>query len=571
MALIRTIYGDTLASTTLSRGGIPGGQNLVPFMDVTEVNFSLPIDNDLVQIGAFNAWMPIAVRIQDGDEVNGGSNIDIACWPVLLERADNVLNVTAYDAAKWLERRTAVRVSSSELPAGEHFLGLFANAIENAEERSANQYATYLPSDSAWPYSLPTQLNAVHWGTQWVGAAAVNSGHTSGHRQCTFTLDPFSTASAPTTVKLRIFSDESPGVVWSNTIAVSVDGGTTWDTAHAIPAQSSIHETWIDLTADHSWLAADLSSITIRCTVEADADYAGSWDTDHTIFDGPRWAIYHMAIRAEFATTAPDAWPIIPTGYDTGGPLLTLPAERKTLRAWLDWMVDQGAGEWAIQSDWNHPGVAGLSFASRIGSDLAASVVIGGQSRQVAALEEHGLIAAVTKVQVNGEELFSRIRITATGLPDVVVENSTLINDPYFGVQEIALDLGTSTAAEQADTAAAKLDEIGHPVMVFQFTIARIPGLWAALVPGTTAICWIEHAPIKSWEGVIRIVGWSIDDQAGTVTIDALSVQDHGASSQPITSGYQVQSTAAKRTSSTITRRVRRFRDLLMQIGRLSR
>ena len=62
MALIRTVYGDTNASVKLSRGGLPSGSNLVPFMEVTEVSFSLPIDNDLVQAGAFNAWMPIAVQ-----------------------------------------------------------------------------------------------------------------------------------------------------------------------------------------------------------------------------------------------------------------------------------------------------------------------------------------------------------------------------------------------------------------------------------------------------------------------------------------------------------------------------
>ena len=140
-----------------------------------------------------------------------------------------------------------------------------------------------------------------------------------------------------------------------------------------------------------------------------------------------------------------------------------------------------------------------------------------------------------------------------------------------FGLQELVIDLGSGTAAEQANAGAVKLDELAHPAMIFQFDIARIPGLWSSLIPGTTVICWVEHAPIQEWSGVVRIVGWSIDEDAGTVTLDVLSVQDHGTSSQPVTSGYQVQSTPAKRKTTGTVRKVRRFRDILRDVGRLSR
>ena len=42
MALIRTVYGDTNASVKLSRGGLPSGSNLVPFMEVTEIIIFTP-------------------------------------------------------------------------------------------------------------------------------------------------------------------------------------------------------------------------------------------------------------------------------------------------------------------------------------------------------------------------------------------------------------------------------------------------------------------------------------------------------------------------------------------------
>ena len=228
--------------------------------------------------------MPIAVQIQDGDAVNGSSTIDIACWPVKLERADSVLNITAYDGAKWLERRSAARVSSTPQPAGAHFIDLFSNVIEDREERPAYYYVPgftpgYGSDLSAWPYSAPV-LSDIRWGYQWVGAAAVDNSHSASFRQATFGVRPYTTASDPTSVKLRIFTYEIPGVDWSNTIEVSVDNGSTWDAAHTIPAQSQTHETWIDLTGDHSWVAADLASIQVRCTVEADADYAGTWNVD---------------------------------------------------------------------------------------------------------------------------------------------------------------------------------------------------------------------------------------------------------------------------------------------------
>jgi hypothetical protein len=566
MAIVRTLYGDTAAPATLS------GKH----MDVTEVDLELPLSNRLVQLGAFNAWRPITVRIQDGSARTGGSHIDVACWAVSPTPQGQTLQVKAFDAAKWMERRSTRRSTSAAQPAGQHVVDLFANIVAHREERPGWGYTPVFDSgDSAWPYTIPQALNQIPFGTQWVGAAAVDSSHSADYRRAVFTVPAFSNPDAadPVSVKLRLVTAEYPGVIWSNTVEVSADGGSTWETAHTLPAQSTLHETWIDLSGDRAWVAADLDTLQVRLTVAADADYAGSWNTAaydangkqtvpaHITFDGPQWSIDYVGIQCDFAGDVVDQWPIRLAQIDLGGPVITLPdIELKTFRGWLDYLVEQTGYEWQISSDWNQLGVAGLNWQPRIGTDFSATVTIRGKQRQVASLEEGQLISTVHASGVDGLAVYSQVRATAQGLDDVVVTNATLAAD--IGVHEYVLDLGSNaTATDQANAAAQKLTELGNPASPSQFDVPRRPGLWAQLAPGTTTPARFRRGAITGpWDGVIRLLGWKVDERTGVMTLDALSVQDGPSSTQPVGQGYRVQTTPAARKKMPETLRLESFK-----------
>ena len=571
MALIYTPYGDIDLPASMKQS----------FMDGATVTFDVPLSDALVTAGAFNVWQPIAVRWQDGNSRDGGSQIELACWVTDLKRTDQTVTVTAQDGNVWMQRRYARRVSSVTQPAGAHLLDIFANIIDDREERPAQSYIPGIPNSpyGAWPNpnAGATPLSERSWGTTWETAAAVDNSHSATYRQATFGLPAFSTSAVPTSVKLRLFTQETAGVIWSNTVEISVDGGSTWDAAHTVPAQGAIHETKINLTADHSWIAADLASILVRCTVQADADYAGTWTSrvddngvtiDHITWDGPGWSIYYIGIQIDFASGIQDRWPLVASGISQGGPAIALPAnELKSFRGWLDHVGEQTGYEWAISSNYNLLDSAGIVWRQRIGSALAATITIDGVSRQVASLDEGSTIGGAPQVELDGLNIFSRVRVTASGLSDVVQTNTTLA--AAIGTHENVIDLGSNaTAADQAATASTQLAVLGAPALTAKIVVRRIPGLWSSLTPGNTSLTWLAHAPLTAWQGVARFLSWQIDDAAGTVTLDIISIQDSAGSSLPVAAtGTSVQAPVWARRATPDNRRLA----LLKQILELAR
>jgi hypothetical protein len=277
-----------------------------------------------------------------------------------------------------------------------------------------------------------------------------------------------------------------------------------------------------------------------------------------TARDGSFWLDRQTAVRptADSKTAgahlldllaAADDWPIVAGEIDTSGPTLTLPDERKTYREWLDWLVDQTAWEWSVDQDVAVLGTVGLNWQQQIGTDVVVDgVTIGGVVTQVAALEEGQLIAPSPQIESDGLELFSRVRVTASGLSDVVQTNTALAD--IIGIHETVIDLGrNATADDQVNTATQKIAEIANPHWSTQLVIPRTARLWSALKCGNTIIVSLVAAPLKHWEGTGRIVGRTIDEAKGTMTLDILSVWDWGRSAQPVGSGLRVQGSPVMR------------------------
>lgn len=571
MALIRTTLGDLEASVSTTG----------PFMASEQIAFDVPVDDPLVVLGAFNAWQPLAVRLYDGNARDGSSAVDIACWVVTAERTNDTLHVTANDAAKWFERRSAVRITSGAQPVGQHVLDLFANVVSNREERPI---VAIVPSptdtvdndDSSWFYWVPftkpdgTVIQVVYsyqtmapMGTPWGSVHDHDGTHTAANRRAMLYTAPFTTASAPTRVRVRLWSYMSPNVIWTNTLEVSTDQGQTWGTSYPLAQTSHLAEQWIDITGDHTWTAADLAKgIYLRFTEQTNVDDPNP----ETV-----WNLFYVGVQCDFATNITDSWPVRMAQIDGGGPVVTLPAnERKSFLDWLKYLADQTGYEWAVQSDFNQLGTAGLAWQQRIGTDINAAVVLDGVATQVAALEEGQVVRQVAHTAVDGMVIYSQVRVTAQGLTDVVVTDALLAAD--IGVHETIIDLGANaTATDQAKFAAQQLTEVANPVMALSLVLGRVPGLWSSLVSGNSALAVVSHAPVNAWQGQVRIVGRAFDEGAGTATLDVLTVRDLGTSTQAVGSGHTVLAAVNTRKRAPTQQSLNRFRDLLQLIRREAR
>jgi hypothetical protein len=536
VALIRTLFGDTEADVKYQK----------TFMGVGQLDFQLPLDDPMVQAGGFNAWRPLGVRLYDGL-----ASLDVACWSVFPRRSGALLQVTAYDAARWLQRRTAVRVTAVPQTAGQHVADLFANAEVNREERRP---AVLFPriatstgeGQNAWVYEVPdptdptkTVLNHydlnVPIGQVWASVKARSAAHDLAYRQADLSGIRFTTTEDPTAVKLRIWAYAAPGVKWNNRVQLSVDNGDTWGPSHPIPAPSQLVQQFIDLTEDRAWTADDLYNVRIRLTEEADADYA----------DEVRWNIFYVGIQVEFGEIY-DNWPLVQTEIETGGPTLTLPEDRKSLLDWLLYLNEQTGYEFANSSSLNRLGYSGLTWRPRIGTDVLATVQVEGLEIPVASLEENQNLNDPGTVGVDGALVFSQVRVTAQGLPDVVRTNLALAKD--IGIHETVIDLGNNvTATEQSNRADLLLQQASSPSMSFSVKVPRIPGLWSALQLGNTVLTRIQQAPVLPWEGTTRILGWNLDETAGVLGLDLVTMQDAVGSEQPVGQGYRVYAGTAQR------------------------
>ena len=547
MALIRTASADTEAALAIS-----DNQLMQPLVGT----FVLPVDDPLLTSGDLNAWRPVNVRVQDG-----AAAIDIAGWVTALARQDQTVTVTLNDGAVWLRRRSSVRPSTNAKPAGEHVSDLIALAISGRETRSGTS-VTPAATNTRWLIIADAGSGIGTTGYIGIGVASTVL-HGASSRSLDVGIQPFFAPSDPSAVRVVIDSYINGGnEVWSNTVQVSADGGSTWGTAHSV--QSGTIASFdgriqtIDVTGDRSWVAADLANVVVRCTVAANHDQP----LDDQYYLSPAWWLVDVVIEADFAASA-DEFPLRMGATDMGGPAITLPdAELKTLEGWLNYLSDQTGYEWGITSDFNQLGRATLIWQPQIGDALDATVTIAGQTRQVAGLDEGGLIGRIGTTTTDATAIYSQVRVTAQGLDDVIETNATLAAD--IGIHEYVKDLGANaTVDDQDNTAATLLAQLASPVMEFSLDVARTPGLWGALDLGTTCWLWLEHAPVDPWQGIIRIVGRTLDDANGTMTISALSVEDGPNSSQPVGAGYQVSANARTRKRVGEWNRVATFKDLL--------
>jgi hypothetical protein len=401
---------------------------------------------------------------------------------------------------------------------------------------------------NAWVYEVPdptdptnTILNTydlnVPIGQVWASVKARSAAHDLAYRQADLSGIRFTTTDDPTKVQLRIWAYASPGVRWNNSVQLSLDNGDSWGPSHPIPAPSQLVQQFIDLTDDRAWTAEDLYSIRIRLTEEADADYV----------DEVRWNIFYVAIQVEFGEIY-DNWPIVQTEVDSGGPTLTLPEDRKSLLDWLLYLNEQTGYEFAGSSSLNHIGYSGLTWRPRIGADVLATVQIDGLEVPVVSLEENQNLNDPGSVGVDGALVFSQVRVTAQGLPDVVRTNLELARD--IGIHESVIDLGNNvTATEQSNRADLLLQQASSPSMNFSVKVPRIPGLWSALQLGNTVLTRIQQAPVQPWEGTTRILGWNLDETAGVLGLDLATMRDAVGSEQPVGRGYRVYAGTAQRQS----------------------
>ena len=556
MALISTPYGDLQANIQMTDG----------LMSPAKVTFAVPIRHPLVQAGAFNAWQPIDVTVWDGDVLAGtfpGNAIPrdpamqfsaYVTWP---KRNLWTLEVEAHDAAIYLQRRTVTRPTSVAKPAGQHVADLLANATANERRAAAALIPVDTTGNSVWNGGVGSTPSDGLPAASFATAAA--AGVTTSYRQIDATGFGFSTTTNPTTVKVRLQVGATDGVTWANTLDVSTDGGATWLASHAFPAVAETDDIWIDVSGDTSWTAALLGDdLRLRITTEASA----------TDVNEAFWIVY---VEIEAGTTTQDSpYPILLGEIQPGGPVITLPDQRKTLLDWLNYLSDETGWEWSTKPFGT--GRVAISWQERVGTDVDViqETVVSGAAPELLSLEEGQLIDQPVQAGIDGLTLYSQVRVTASGLPDVVLTNATLAT--LIGIHELVIDLGTNaTVDDQTNMATQKLKELASPTMALSLVIPRTPALWGVLQNGNTVIVRLAAAPVNGYEGVARIVGRNLNEAAGTLTLDVLTVQDLGFSILPVGSGLTVQAPVTTRKQTPAEHRRRQFVGWLELLRRLAR
>lgn len=553
MALIATAYGDLHTDIQLSDG----------LMSPAKITFSVPIKHPLVQQGAFNLWQPIDVTVWDGDtEVDGIHRqpaIQLTAFVTYPKRNLWSLDVEAHDAAILLQRRTAGRPTSVAKPAGQHVMDLVANATAN--ERRAVQ--ALIPVDSTTSSVWNGGVGSATGGGFAAGSfsTAADSGVTDSLRQIDAVGFGFTTTTNPTIVSLHLIIQATDGVTWNNTIELSTDGGATWLASHIIPMSTASTDVYIDVSGDTSWTAALLGdNLRARITTEASRT-----DTSQS------WLLSYVEIDAGTSTQA-DPYPVLIGEIQAGGPVITLPDQRKTLFDWINYLVTQTGWEWGTARV--DAGRVAIRWAERIGEDVdvVQEVVVSGGAPELLSLEEGQLIDQPVQAGIDGLGLYSRIRVTASGLSDVVQTNATLAG--LIGIHETIIDLGTgATATDQANTATQKLKELASPTMALSLVIPRTPALWGVLQNGNTVIVRLAAAPVQQYEGIARIVSRSLSEASGALTLDVLTVQDLGYSTIPVGPGVgvKVQAPVTTRKRTPAASRIQQFVAWLELIRRIAR
>lgn len=560
MALISTPYGDLQADIQLSDG----------LMSPAKITFSVPIKHELVQQGAFNLWQPIDVTVWDGDVQAGAvptnfipgrrePAMQFTAFVTYPKRNLWTLEVEAHDAAILLQRRTAGRPTSLAKPAGQHVMDLIANATANERRTAQALIPVTATTSSVW------NGGAGSTPTSGFSAGSVSTAATSGVSASLRQIDAvgfgFTTSTNPTLVTVHLMLQATDGVTWANTVQVSTDGGVTWLTSHPVPMSSAMTDVRIDVSGDTTWTAALLGdNLRLRFTTAASATNPNEF-----------WILNYVEIEAGTSTQA-DPFPILIGEIQTGGPVVTLADQRKTLFAWLNDLSSQTGWEW--ETGRIDTGRVAIRWVERIGTDVdvVQEVVVSGAAPELLSLEEGQLIDQPVQAGIDGLGLYSRIRVTASGLADVVQTNATLA--AMIGIHETIIDLGTgATAIDQANTAAQKLKELASPTMALSLVVARTPALWGVLQNGNTVIVRLAAAPVQQYEGIARIVSRSLNDAAGTLTLDLLTVQDLGFSTLPVGPGpgLKVQAPVATRKRTPAMSRIQQFVAWLELIQRMAR
>lgn len=528
MARIETTHGDYTTTVSLSE----------QHMGVLSGSFQIPVTHELVTAGALETWQPLRINVFDSDDGTGGVlvysayvlklSIDASLtltvqfvgpekvFERIFLRASDITFTDTTDAAELAGRVIAYLSRDNETRRGVQSLML--SNVDTGEDQREN----------AWYVRGLDQ----HGGTQNVGwyqyasdddpatyarGVATTSATTSTRRRLRVRTFNYNSVLPIERAVLRVRQRASSGINWANTLRlVDLDDGDFYaeDTTVAtydLPAPTAITDTEIDITTAVTsvWTNADdlrgtgtvgSTGLALDFILEADSN-----DSDKA------WDIYDVLLTLHYDATTTQ-WPITPGAAESSGISLDPPSTDQLMhvRDWLDWCAEQGQLEWRLTPDPVRLGGATVEIRPTVGS----AVTFG-------SYDEGGNISRQSADE-DGEQQYSVVRVTAQNNPQfaLVSDTPTLMAKRLHEWVEVYDRKGTPTTEYAADL----LARLKEPSLPFRITVPRQPDLWSGIRPADTVLLRLEHAPVRAWEGRVRLLERQINEASGGATCTLLPI-----------------------------------------------
>lgn len=512
MARIDTIEDTYITDVTLSE----------QLMGEVSGSFSIPVSHDLVQRGALDPWQPLRVNLLDGGDtplafpayvtkrsIGAGEDLtvmfagaEVALANVHLQSSDIGFSGST-DAAEVATRVIAYLGRTKETRRAGYSAAIVNRDVGQQDHETRWRYWELHPLDDSIRVNW-TQFAADGSPATYARGKSAISSTSSTLRRLRLARYAFTKTTAITKATLKIRHRVSSGLNWSNSVRlIDLSTGTFWDenstvATYDLPSPLNFTDTEIDITSDVTGVWTNVDDVNGDGGIGFDFILQASSASD-TKF----WDIADVLLTLHFDTTYSE-WPIVPGTVETSGISVSPPSSSQlmSVRDWLDWCAEQGQLEWRVTDDPLVIGGAYVDIGPTVGSPVTFGSYEDGGNVQRLGADEDGL------------QQFSVVRVTTQANP-----NFDLVDDPatfkrighreYVHVYDRKGSPSTTLAEEL-------LQELKQSSLPFRVRVPRSADLWSGIRVGDTVHLGLTHAPVRRWEGTVRLIQRNVDD-AGSV------------------------------------------------------